>query len=119
MVAHLPGQRPADQDAKPVGQGDDRQETGAVDLRRHLRLVEELLEVEAARLPVADGALLVEALRLADAFVLPSLSEGLPMTVLEAWAYAKPALITLECNVSEGFAAGAIERRWEPADGLW
>jgi poly(glycerol-phosphate) alpha-glucosyltransferase len=42
-----------------------------------------------------------------DAFVLPSLSEGLPMTVLEAWAYAKPVLMTPECNLPEGFAAGA------------
>ena len=42
-----------------------------------------------------------------DAFILPSLSEGLPMTVLEAWAYAKPVLITPECNLPEGFAAGA------------
>lgn len=47
------------------------------------------------------------ALRAADAFVLPSLSEGLPMSVLEAWAMAKPALITPACNLPEGLAAGA------------
>jgi glycosyltransferase involved in cell wall biosynthesis len=45
--------------------------------------------------------------RACDAFILPSLSEGLPMTVLEAWAHAKPVLMTPECNVPEGFAAGA------------
>jgi glycosyltransferase involved in cell wall biosynthesis len=45
--------------------------------------------------------------RACDAFVLPSLSEGLPMTVLEAWAYGKPALMTPECNLPEGFVAGA------------
>ncbi len=32
------------------------------------------------------------AYRVCDAFILPSLSEGLPMTVLEAWAHAKPVL---------------------------
>jgi glycosyltransferase involved in cell wall biosynthesis len=40
-------------------------------------------------------------------FILPSLSEGLPITVLEAWACAKPVLMTGECNLPEGFAAGA------------
>jgi glycosyltransferase involved in cell wall biosynthesis len=45
--------------------------------------------------------------RACDAFVLPSLSEGLPMTVLEAWAYAKPVLMTPECNLPEGFVAVA------------
>jgi len=48
--------------------------------------------------------------RACAAFILPSLSEGLPMAVLEAWAYAKPALITAECNLPEGFAAGAALR---------
>ncbi len=45
--------------------------------------------------------------RACDAVVLPSLSEGLPMTMLEAWAYAKPVLMTPECNLPEGFGAGA------------
>jgi len=42
-----------------------------------------------------------------DAFVLPSFSEGLPMVVLEAWANAKPVVMTPECNLPEGFQAGA------------
>ena len=45
-----------------------------------------------------------------DAFILPSLSEGLPMVVLEAWAYAKPVLMTDECNLPEGFATRAALR---------
>ncbi len=46
-------------------------------------------------------------LRSAEAFVLPSLSEGLPMSVLEAWAYGLPVVMTPECNLPEGFASGA------------
>lgn len=42
-----------------------------------------------------------------DAFVLPSLSEGLPMVVLEAWAHGKPVIMTPHCNLPEGFARGA------------
>jgi glycosyltransferase involved in cell wall biosynthesis len=45
-----------------------------------------------------------------EAFILPSLSEGLPMAVLEAWAYGKPALITPQCNLPEGFTTGAAIR---------
>lgn len=39
--------------------------------------------------------------------VLPSLSEGLPMAVLEAWSAGMPALISAQCNLPEGFSAGA------------
>ncbi len=42
-----------------------------------------------------------------DAFVLPSFSEGVPMAVLEAWAYRKPVAMTLECNIPNAFASGA------------
>jgi len=42
-----------------------------------------------------------------NAFILPSFSEGLPMVILEAWAYGKPALMTPQCNLPEGFAAQA------------
>jgi glycosyltransferase involved in cell wall biosynthesis len=43
----------------------------------------------------------------ADAFILPSFSEGLPMAVLEAWAYGKAVLMTDACNLPEGFASSA------------
>src|SRR5262249_4190605 len=43
----------------------------------------------------------------ADAIILTSHSEGLPMSVLEAWAYGKPAFMTEQCNLPEGFKVGA------------
>ncbi len=46
----------------------------------------------------------------ANAFILPSFSEGLPMAVLEAWAYGLPVVMTPQCNLPEGFAAGAAIR---------
>ena len=46
----------------------------------------------------------------ADACILPSFSEGLPMTVLEAWSYGLPVLMTPQCNLPEGFQADAALR---------
>lgn len=66
-------------------------------------------------------------LRNAEAFVLPSFSEGLPMSVLEAWSYGVPVAMTPECNLPEGFAEqAALEIRnsrtgiegWEGLRGL-
>ena len=53
-----------------------------------------------------------------DAFILPSFSEGLPMVVLEAWAYGKPVLMTPECNLPEGFAANAAIRMEPSAESI-
>lgn len=52
----------------------------------------------------------------ASFLVLPSLSEGLPMVVLEAWAAGTPVLMTQECNLPEGFDGGAaIDCGYTPA----
>jgi glycosyltransferase involved in cell wall biosynthesis len=53
------------------------------------------------------GAKKAAAFAGADAFVLPSYSEGLPMSVLEAWSHGKPALISTACNLPEGKHSGA------------
>ncbi len=46
-------------------------------------------------------------LRSVGAFVLPSFSEGLPVSVLEAWAYGLPVVMTKECNLPQGFSSGS------------
>lgn len=52
----------------------------------------------------ADKARLLAEARF---MVLPSLSEGLPMAVLEGWAAGTPTVMSADCNLPEGFAAGA------------
>ena len=46
----------------------------------------------------------------AKAFVLPSLSEGQPLVVLEAWSHGRPVLMTPECNLPGGFEKRAAIR---------
>lgn len=55
----------------------------------------------------AFGALKEELLTNASAFILPSKSEGLPMSILEAWSYGLPVIMTKECNLEESFSLGA------------
>jgi len=61
------------------------------------------IEFVGPRFGEAKSALLQDA----SAFILPSLSEGLPMTVLEAWSWRLPVLMTTHCNLEEGSRAGA------------
>jgi poly(glycerol-phosphate) alpha-glucosyltransferase len=56
------------------------------------------------------GELKAACFQAAAAFILPSVSEGLPMTVLEAWAHGLPVLMTPQCNLPYGFQAGAALR---------
>jgi poly(glycerol-phosphate) alpha-glucosyltransferase len=89
-----------------------------------------LRDVEVVFFGPAFGMEKEALLRSSEAFVLPSFSEGLPMSVLEAWAYGLPVVMTPECNLPEGFACeAALEIRnggesfqfpnFRIQDGLW
>lgn len=56
--------------------------------------------------------------RNASAFVLPSLSEGSPRAVLEAWSYGLPVLMTPACNLPEGVRRGAAIACGQSAMGI-
>jgi poly(glycerol-phosphate) alpha-glucosyltransferase len=53
------------------------------------------------------GAAKNAALQCANGFVLPSVSEGMPVAVLEAWAHYLPVVMTPYCNIPSGFTTGA------------
>lgn len=55
----------------------------------------------------AHGELKRELLESARFVILPSHSEGLPMTMLEAWAARTPTIMTPACHLPEGYAVGA------------
>lgn len=65
----------------------------------------------------AFGTDKAKALRHASAFILPSFSEGLPISVLEAWSYRLPVFMTRQCNICDAFPTGAaIEISTAPSD---
>ncbi|WP_287395083.1 glycosyltransferase [Mesorhizobium sp.] len=84
-----------------------RQLAGKLKLDENVRFVGPQFDAEKAA-----------SLTRADAFVLPSFSEGLPMAVLEAWASSLPVLMTQQCNLPEGFAAGAAFEIAPDADSM-
>lgn len=78
----------------------------------HVALLERLIVAKGLKddilLPGAlHGGEKAAALTYADAFILPSHSEGLPISVLEAWAFSLPVFMTRACNLPEGFAEDA------------
>lgn len=46
-------------------------------------------------------------LKTSHAFILPSFSEGLPMSILEAWSYKLPVIMTPYCNLPDGYKYNA------------
>ena len=54
----------------------------------------------------------------ADAFILPSYSEGLPMSILEAWSYSLPVLMTNQCNLQIGFTSNSAVKIEPKKDGI-
>jgi glycosyltransferase involved in cell wall biosynthesis len=75
------------QDVKQI-----RKKIGDLNLNQHVTLT-----------GAVYGEVKVAALASADAFILPSFSEGLPMAVLEAWSHNLPVLMTPHCNLKDAF----------------
>lgn len=55
----------------------------------------------------AGGVEKVGLLAQARFLALPSLSEGLPIAVLEAWAHGTPTLMSQSCHIPDGYGNGA------------
>ena len=77
------------------------------------------LEAQARTLGIAEditfagpqfGPAKDRIMKAADAFILPSLSEGVPMVVLEAWSHRLPVIMSEACNLDIGFERGAAQR---------
>lgn len=72
-------------------------------LKQNLRTAPPSIELLGPQFGLDKVRLLNEARFL----VLPSLSENLPVTILESWAAGTPVLMSSECNLPIGFKQGA------------
>jgi poly(glycerol-phosphate) alpha-glucosyltransferase len=77
------------------------------------------LDKDIVFLGSAYGDKRAACLQNANAFVLPLFSEGLPMSVLEAWAYGLPVIMTKECNIPEGFESNAAIEIWPDVESIY
>lgn len=66
-----------------------------------------IVEGEISTLVTMHGGVFGKAkeklLSQSSAYILPSHGEGLPMSVLEAWSWHLPVIMTRECRIPEGF----------------
>ncbi|MBT8427505.1 MAG: glycosyltransferase [Erythrobacter sp.] len=87
-----------------AGWGDD----AGIDMLEHA--MRDHREVGIEFVGTAFGSQKAALLDLARFVILPSLSEGLPMAILEAWAAGVPTIMTEHCHLPQGFASGAAIR---------
>jgi glycosyltransferase involved in cell wall biosynthesis len=107
LIRALSGLRPDSFEAVIVGEGPDRprleEEIEALGLSGRVRLAGERRDVP-------------ELLAAADVFVLPSASEGLPVSVLEAMAAGLPVIASRVGGVPEQVSDGETGLLVEPGD---
>ncbi|MEJ2801437.1 glycosyltransferase [Comamonadaceae bacterium PP-2] len=84
------------------GWGDDTYVRSMIEMSRQLS-VDDLVSFHGPAYEAEKNA----ALSQADAFILPSYSEGLPMAVLEAASHRTRIIMTRECNLPEFFDKNA------------
>jgi poly(glycerol-phosphate) alpha-glucosyltransferase len=114
----------ADLGLRIAERGEEKAASGSAEKRKALGARLAMSDASASADVIFSGPAFGEEkealLRSAEAFILPSFSEGLPMSVLEAWAYGLPVVMTPECNLPEGVASGAAleMRNGEMAEGL-
>jgi poly(glycerol-phosphate) alpha-glucosyltransferase len=66
----------------------------------------------------ADEAQKDDLLRRASWFILPSLSEGMPVAALEAMTYNVPCILTQACNLNDFIKSGAALECGESSDAI-
>jgi poly(glycerol-phosphate) alpha-glucosyltransferase len=78
----------------------------------HVRDLKSLLDTHGADSTIAFhgpvfGDEKEKVLKEASLYILPSKSEGMPVSVLEAWSFGIPVIMTEFCNLNVGFDSNA------------